>query len=104
MKARMTDAGMARLPNDPKRLVASLSGPWTDEADLPPELRTALNEDNIVRNAFESLTPGRRREFIRWVSDAKRPETREKRIIRTVELIRIGRSLTEEMMSKWSKN
>jgi uncharacterized protein YdeI (YjbR/CyaY-like superfamily) len=54
-----------------------------------------------VWTAFTSLTPGRRKEFIRWVLSAKRPETREKRIHRTVELVGIGRSLTEEMMSKW---
>jgi uncharacterized protein YdeI (YjbR/CyaY-like superfamily) len=101
-EGRMTDAGEVKLPNDFRRSVAATdSSPGRDQ-EVPPELEKALKLEASVWTAFMSLTPGRRKEFIRWVSSAKRPETREKRIRKTVELVGAGRSLTEEMMSKWT--
>jgi uncharacterized protein YdeI (YjbR/CyaY-like superfamily) len=102
-EGRMTEAGIFKLPSD--FLVSAVkSGPSSEEnATIPPELESALNKDTDVWNTFQTLAPGKRREFVRWVSSAKRPETRSRRIARTVELVKLGRSLTEEMMSKWSK-
>ena len=100
-EGRMTDAGMLKLPREFKGSAPDI--PSEQEATLPPELERALNGDIVVQNAFRTLTPGRRKEFIRWVSGAKRPGTRQKRVDRTVELIRMGRSLTEDMMNRWSK-
>jgi uncharacterized protein YdeI (YjbR/CyaY-like superfamily) len=101
-EGRMTDAGKMKLPNNFHQPVASQDvTPGYDE-EIPPELESALKEEDNVLSAFNALTPGRRKEFIRWVSSAKRPETRKKRILRTIELIRMARSLTEDMMDKWS--
>ena len=101
-EGRMTDAGMVKLPDDFRRSVAATGSSPGPDQEVPPELDNALKLEASVWTAFMSLTPGRRKEFIRWVSSAKRPGTREKRIRRTVELVGMGRSLTEEMMSKWT--
>ena len=102
-EGRMTEAGLAKLPMDFRAsIVPPGSSPGSDEP-LPPELEMALGRDIPVRNAFHALTPGKRREFIRWVSSAKRLETRKKRIERTLELVRSHRSLTEDMMDRWTK-
>ena len=50
--------------------------------DLPADLRTGLvaNKDALV--AWEGITPLARNEWICWVEDAKKPETRRIRIAR----------------------
>jgi hypothetical protein len=48
------------------------------EVQVPAELAEAL-EAAGVRPAFERLAPSHRREYARWVGEAKRPETRKRR-------------------------
>jgi hypothetical protein len=50
------------------------------ELALPEELRRVLAKNLRARKAFREITPGLRREFLRWVLHAKNPETRERRI------------------------
>ena len=48
--------------------------------DVPPALAAALAADDGARSAFEALAPSRRKELARRVADAKRPETRDRRL------------------------
>jgi len=48
--------------------------------DVPEDLRNALKSSAVALSVWESITPLARNEFICWVEDAKRPETRAKRI------------------------
>ena len=57
----------------------------------PPDLAEALDGDTAARAFFEGLAPSHRKEWVRWVEDAKRAETRTTRIVRTVEALREGR-------------
>lgn len=52
---------------------------------LPKDLRDALVHSPKILDLWNDLTPLGRNEFICWVLDAKKPETREKRIRRTGE-------------------
>ena len=64
---------------------------WDDEertVDLPPDLRAALNADLLA--FFETLSYTRRREYVRWIEEAKRAATRRRRVARAVELLREG--------------
>ena len=45
---------------------------------VPPDLRRALGVKG--RRAFDALTPGRKKEHLRMLVTAKRPETRAKRL------------------------
>ena len=47
---------------------------------IPPELQEALDAHPEAKAAFEKLAPSHRREHARSVADAKRPETRTKRV------------------------
>lgn len=58
---------------------------------LPEDLGEALRADPAVLELWESLTPLGRNEFICWVSDAKKPETRARRIRRTREELEEGK-------------
>lgn len=52
--------------------------------EVPPELATALDAAPGARAAFDALSVTRRKELARGVADAKRPETRERRIAAAV--------------------
>ena len=51
------------------------------EVDLPPALAAALADDPIARSAFDALAFTHRKELARGIAEAKRPETRERRLI-----------------------
>jgi uncharacterized protein YdeI (YjbR/CyaY-like superfamily) len=53
--------------------------------DVPADLREALTSNPGARDAWEDITPLARNEFICWVEDAKKSETRNRRIKRTKE-------------------
>jgi hypothetical protein len=47
--------------------------------EVPPELAAQLRADPDAKDAFEALAPSHRREYARWVSEAKLPQTRIRR-------------------------
>jgi hypothetical protein len=57
---------------------------------VPADLRAALNDDPAVVSAFDTLSFTHRREYVEWVEEAKRPETRARRIAATVERVAAG--------------
>jgi len=50
--------------------------------ELPDDLGIAVREDDTVRTAWEAITPLARNEWICWIEDAKKAETRSRRIAR----------------------
>lgn len=58
---------------------------------LPSDLKEALTKKKKVYDAWEDITPLARNEFICWVEDAKKPETRTRRIRRTFEELDEGK-------------
>jgi uncharacterized protein YdeI (YjbR/CyaY-like superfamily) len=54
------------------------------EVDMPTDLAAALDAAG-TRAAFDALSFSRRKELARGVAEAKRPETRERRIVAAVE-------------------
>ncbi len=61
-----------------------------DASELPPELAATLQGDAEARAAFEALPPSHRREYVEWVAEAKRDDTRERRAAKAVEMLRVG--------------
>lgn len=59
---------------------------------VPDDLAAALAEDPAARERFEGLAPSHRKEFVRWVTEAKREVTRVDRIATTLEMLREGRT------------
>lgn len=58
--------------------------------EIPQDLAQALRSRGVAE-LFGALAPSHRREFVRWVEEAKRPETRERRIAKTCEMVSAGR-------------
>jgi uncharacterized protein YdeI (YjbR/CyaY-like superfamily) len=57
---------------------------------VPSELEAALAGDREARSAFDSLSFTHRREYADWVGGAKRAETRERRLVKAVAMLRAG--------------
>ena len=61
------------------------------EVEVPPELAEALAGDAAAYATFHAFPPGSRREYCDWVADAKRPETKAKRVADAVAWMREGK-------------
>jgi hypothetical protein len=58
------------------------------EVELPEALARALADDPQTAAAFERLSFTHRKEYARWVADAKRDETHTRRVAETLERLR----------------
>ena len=86
-EGRMTEIGMAKIE------IAKQNGEW-DKPDSPrrqfemtEEFKIALEKNKIAREFFNKLTKTEKKQFITWIATAKRPETREKRIQESIQLL-----------------
>jgi uncharacterized protein YdeI (YjbR/CyaY-like superfamily) len=80
---RMTEAGMARV--EFSLAEAPSARPKRAEVPLPEWLKAGLMTSPQAWENFSKLPPSHRRNTILWVSDAKREETRQKRIREAIE-------------------
>jgi uncharacterized protein YdeI (YjbR/CyaY-like superfamily) len=88
---RMTERGLRLIE------AAKASGEWDrlppDEQldEVPEALQAALEADpDGAAAAFEALPRGTRRLYVAWIIDARRDETRTRRIAETVRRARLG--------------
>jgi len=60
------------------------------EVEVPADLADALALDAVARTNFEGMPYSHRKEWVRWVTEAKKAETRAMRIAKTVESLHDG--------------
>jgi uncharacterized protein YdeI (YjbR/CyaY-like superfamily) len=90
-EGRMAGPGLAKIT------IAKKNGSWMkiDRIDrrleMPPDLSAALEKNPAAKNMFETLAPSYKKMWGAWVDDAKRPETRARRIAAALEWIEAGR-------------
>jgi uncharacterized protein YdeI (YjbR/CyaY-like superfamily) len=87
-QGRMTPIGLAKIHE------AKANGEWDKAAmreDLtivPPDLKRALQANKPAQRNFETTSPSQKRLFIYWINSAKRDETRQKRIMKAVAMLK----------------
>ncbi|MEO6993709.1 MAG: YdeI/OmpD-associated family protein [Lacunisphaera sp.] len=59
---------------------------------MPADFKKALATNAKAAATFKNFPPSHRREYINWITEAKRPETREKRLATTIEWLTAGKS------------
>ena len=76
---------------------AGLKVPYkkTTEYNMPEEFQKALDEDSVLKTAFEALTPGRQRAYLLHFSQAKQSKTRLSRIEKALPQIFEGKGLND---------
>jgi hypothetical protein len=62
------------------------------EVDVPDVLATALAADPTALAAFDTLAYTHRKEYARWVAEAKREDTRHRRVGQALEMLRAGKT------------
>jgi uncharacterized protein YdeI (YjbR/CyaY-like superfamily) len=93
-EGRMGPAGLREVER------AREDGRWDEAYDsattatVPDDFREALDAEPAAREFFESLGNTKRYAFLYRIRDAKRPDTRAKRIAEYVELLRVGKTHT----------
>jgi uncharacterized protein YdeI (YjbR/CyaY-like superfamily) len=93
-ESRMRPAGLREIER------AREDGRWDDAYDspttatVPDDFQQALDADPGAREFFESLGSTKRYSFLYRIADAKRPETRARRIAEYVELLRDRKTLS----------
>ncbi len=70
----LNDAGIKakRPPKDPARR--------TQLDKVPPDLATALKGNAAARKTWDAFPPGAKRDYVEWITGAKRDETRTRRL------------------------
>ncbi len=61
------------------------------EVTVPTDLVDALEHDDQARQFFDDLAYSHRKEWVRWIEESKKIETRTSRIVRAVESLRAGK-------------
>jgi len=61
------------------------------EVNVPDDLARALQGDAAATEVFERLAYTHRKEWVRWIEEAKKAETRASRVTKTVESLRTGK-------------
>ncbi len=68
--------------------------------EIPEELRRALDADAGLKQRFEALSRGKQREYAEYIAEAKREETRRRRLDRIIPMIREGIGLNDRYKGK----
>jgi hypothetical protein len=64
------------------------------DVEVPRALAAALAQDGTAHANFERLAYTHRKEYARWIEEAKREETRQRRVSEALELLRQGKTRT----------
>jgi Bacteriocin-protection, YdeI or OmpD-Associated/Domain of unknown function (DUF1905) len=60
------------------------------EVEVPPELTTALKRNRAARAVWDGLSFSHRREYVSYIVEAKKEETRARRVERTIQALTEG--------------
>jgi uncharacterized protein YdeI (YjbR/CyaY-like superfamily) len=66
--------------------------------EVPDYFATALKKNARARKTFEGFSPSHRREYLEWVTEAKREETRNQRLATSIEWLAEGRARNWQYM------
>ncbi len=58
---------------------------------VPADLTAALKKNAQAAKVFADFSPSARRDYIEWITEAKRPETRQARLATTIEWVAAGK-------------
>ena len=88
LKAYINEA--VRLNDEGVKLPTAKKTP-KKEAAVPDDLAASLKKNKKAQKAFDDFSPSHRREYIEWITEAKREATREKRLAQTIEWLAEGK-------------
>ena len=90
-EGRMTEAGMAKVTFDVNAVDPGKPKAKRTPIQIPATMEKALKSRPGLWEAFQNVSPSYRRNYILWLSDAKKPETFERRFQILMEEVMAGK-------------
>ena len=59
--------------------------------EIPPGLKKAFKTEKAAKSFFDTLSYTHQREYVMWVNEAKKEETRQNRIVKAIEMLKKGK-------------
>jgi len=92
---RLRAGGLMRAAGEAAVARAKETGAWdtlsgVEALEIPPELHKALIANAGARKNWSAFTRSQQKQFLYWLRDAKREQTRAARIATIVELVSLG--------------
>jgi uncharacterized protein YdeI (YjbR/CyaY-like superfamily) len=84
----LTRKSMALIESGAKPARATATKP---PFTVPQDLRAAIDASPAAKATFDAFPPSQQRDYVEWVTEAKRDETRAKRLAQTVEWLAEGK-------------
>jgi len=63
------------------------------QTDVPEDVAKALDGVPVARSLFDALPPSHQAEYVAWITAAKKPATRERRIVGMIERMKAKKGL-----------
>ncbi|MEM7486740.1 MAG: YdeI/OmpD-associated family protein [Bacteroidota bacterium] len=85
----LTKAGLMHESGSKSIAIAKKNGSWTaldhvENGVVPDDLQSAFDKNKVAWENFQDFTRGQRKSYLYWLNNAKREETRQKRIAEIV--------------------
>lgn len=87
-KAARADAGV-EIGETHRVVIEADAGERTVE--VPEDLADALKSARLTKR-FDAMAYSHRKEYVRWITEAKKPETRASRVAKAVTMVRAGQT------------
>lgn len=62
--------------------------------NVPDDFKKALSKNKRANEVFDNFAYTHRKEYVRWIDEAKKSETRERRIVKAVQMISQGQKFS----------
>jgi uncharacterized protein YdeI (YjbR/CyaY-like superfamily) len=89
----MTPAGLAAFERRTGYDEALLEARRSDRVKLPPAIEMALRSNEVAWKNYNALAPGFRKQYAAWLTQAVKPETRNRRLKEALRLLEENRKL-----------
>lgn len=68
---------------------------WQDKdqriVEIPDDVQQVFNENQVAFGIYQKMSYTHQKEYMRWITEAKKPETRENRKIKMIEMLLAGK-------------
>ena len=93
--ASLIEKGLMAAPGHAKIEAAKRDGSWAkldhvESFTIPVELERGLRKNRKARDNFDALPPFARKTYLYWINNARRAETRERRIAQVIDRLAKG--------------
>jgi uncharacterized protein YdeI (YjbR/CyaY-like superfamily) len=59
--------------------------------EIPKDLLKELKKDGEAKAFFDKLSYTHQKEYVKWIEEAKKEETRQNRVLKTIEMLKKGK-------------